>query len=423
MLRRTQHTAASLARSFRTSARQNAKVVMALYDDPVTGYPKSYARDDLPPLEIYPDGQTLPTPNGRDFQPGQLLGSVSGELGLRKYLESLGHELVVTSDKDGSDSVLEKELVDAEIVISQPFWPAYITAERIAKSPKLKMAITAGIGSDHVDLQAAMDRGMSVTEVTFCNSISVSEHVVMHILALVRNYIPSYKWICDGGWNIADCVQRAYDVEGMTIGTVAAGRIGLAVLKRMYGFDCKLAYCDRHRLPKEVEEKYNLHYYPDPASMVPHCDVVTINCPLHPETEHLFNDNMINKMKRGAYLVNTARGKICDKDAVARALESGQLAGYAGDVWFPQPAPNDHIWRTMPNHAMTPHTSGTTLTAQARYADGVREILECYFEGRPQRNEYLIVQDGKLAGTGAHSYSAGNATSGSDEAAKFEKVQ
>jgi hypothetical protein len=83
--------------------------------------------------------------------------------------------------------------------------------------------------------------------------------------------------------------------------------------------------------------------------------VVTINAPLHPETEHLFDDELIAKMKRGAYLVNTARGKTCDRDAVVRALESGQLAGYAGDVWFPQPASPDHPWRTMPHHGMTPH--------------------------------------------------------------------
>merc|ERR1712176_180682 len=272
----------------------------------------------------------------------------------------------------------EKELVDADVVISQPFWPAYITADRIAKSPNLKMAITAGIGSDHVDLQAAMDRKMTVAEVTFCNSISVAEHVVMMILGLVRNYIPSQRWVIDKkGWNIADCVQRAYDVEGMTVGSVASGRIGLAVLRRMKPFDCKLAYCDRHRLPAEVEKELNLQYFDNVRDMVEVCDVVTINCPLHPETEHLFNDELISTMKRGAYIVNTARGKICDKDAIARALESGQLAGYAGDVWFPQPPPQDHPWRSMPWHAMTPHTSGTTLSAQSRYAAGVREVLEC----------------------------------------------
>merc|ERR1719359_2203254 len=217
------------------------------------------------------------------------------------------------------------------------------------------------------------------------------------ILALVRNYIPSYKTIIEGGWNIADCVSRAYDVEGMQVGTVAAGRIGLAVLRRMHPFDCKLHYADRHRLPEQVERELNLTYHANVEDMVKVCDVVTINCPLHPETEHLFDEAMLSKMKRGSYIVNTARGKICDRDAIARALESGQLAGYAGDVWFPQPPPKDHPWRDMPYHAMTPHISGTSLSAQAQYAAGVREILECFFDDKPIRDEYQIVTNGQLA--------------------------
>ena len=398
-----------------------AKVLCVLYDDPVDGYPKSYARDDIPKLDHYPGGQTLPTPKAIDFKPGQLLGSVSGELGLRKFLESQGHTLVVTSDKDGPNSLFERELPDAEIVISQPFWPAYMTEERFKKAKKLKLAITAGIGSDHVDLQAAMDRGITVAEVTYCNSISVSEHVVMMILALVRNYIPSYGWVVRGGWNIADCVERSYDLEGMNVGTVAAGRIGLAVLRRLKPFDVKLHYTDRHRLSPEIEKELGLTFHKDVESLVKVCDVVTINAPLHPETEHLFNDKLISKMKRGSYIVNTARGKICDRDAIVRALESGQLAGYAGDVWFPQPAPQDHPWRTMPHHGMTPHISGSSLSAQARYAAGTREILESYFTEKPIRTEYLIVDKGKLAGAGAHSYSAGDATKGSEEATRYKK--
>jgi formate dehydrogenase len=396
-----------------------SKIVCVLYEDPVDGYPKSYARDDIPKLERYPGGQTLPTPKAIDFKPGALLGSVSGELGLRSFLEAAGHSLVVTSDKDGRDSTLDKELLDAEVVISQPFWPAYMTAERIARAPKLKLIITAGIGSDHVDLQAAIDRGITVAEVTYCNSISVSEHVVMMILALVRNYIPSYQWVMKGGWNIADCVARSYDVEGMAVGTVAAGRIGLAVLRRLKPFDVRLHYTDRHRLPADVEKDLNVTFHPNVESMVGVCDVVTINAPLHPETEHMFNDTLIAKMKRGAYVVNTARGKICDRDAIARALKSGQLAGYAGDVWFPQPAPKDHPWRSMPHHGMTPHISGSSLSAQARYAAGTREILECYFAGDRIREEYLIVDHGKLAGAGAHSYTAGDSTKGAEDAARF----
>jgi formate dehydrogenase len=396
-----------------------ANVLCVLYDDPVDGYPPAYPRDDVPQIERYPDGQTTPTPEALDFTPGDLLGCVSGELGLREFLEQGGHTLVVTSDKDGPHSEFERQLPEAEVVISQPFWPAYLTAERIAKAPNLKLAITAGIGSDHVDLQAAIENGITVAEVTYSNSISVSEHVVMMILSLVRNYIPSYQTVVEGGWNIADCVSRSYDVEGMQVGTVAAGRIGSAVLRRMKPFDVGLHYTDRNRLPTEVEEELGVTFHPDVESLVKVCDVVTINAPLHPETEHMFNDELIGKMKRGAYLVNTARGKICDRDAIARALVSGQLAGYAGDVWFPQPAPQDHPWRSMPHHGMTPHVSGTSLSAQARYAAGTREILECFFDGRPIREEYLIVEGGALAGAGAHSYSAGDATGGSEEAARF----
>ena len=168
-----------------------AKVLCVLYPDPVAGYPPKYARDDIPILQQLPRRTNPAVSSAIDFTPGELLGCVSGQLGLRRFLEAAGHEFVVTSDKDGADSVFERELTEADVVISQPFWPAYLTAERIAKAPNLKLAITAGIGSDHVDLNAAIARDITVAEVTWCNTISVAEHAVMQILALVRNFLPS----------------------------------------------------------------------------------------------------------------------------------------------------------------------------------------------------------------------------------------
>lgn len=383
-----------------------AKILCVLYPDPVTGYPSVYARDSIPLLQLYPDGQTVPSPAAVDFTPGHLLGCVSGELGLRQFLEAQGHELVVTSDKDGPDSVFERELPDADVVISQPFWPAYLTAERIAKAPKLKLALTAGIGSDHVDLDAAIKAGITVAEVTYCNSISVAEHAVMQILALVRNFLPSHQWVTSGGWNIADSVSRAYDLEGFDVGVIAAGRIGQAVLRRLKPFDVRLHYFDTRRLPAEVEQELGLTYHSDAKALARAVDVVSIHAPLHPQTYHLFDAEVLNSMRRGSYIVNTARAEITVRDDIVAALESGQLAGYAGDVWYPQPPPVDHPWRTMPNEAMTPHVSGTTLSAQARYAAGTREILEDFLAERPTRDVYLIVQGGGLAGVGAQSYTA-----------------
>ncbi|MFJ8023746.1 NAD-dependent formate dehydrogenase [Streptomyces sp. NPDC096311] len=382
-----------------------AKIISVLYPDPVSGYPPDYARDEIPVITGYPGGQTTPTPQSMDFTPGQLLGCVSGELGLRRFLEDRGDTYVVTSDKEPPDSTLDRELPDADVVISQPFWPAYLTPERIASAPRLKLAITAGIGSDHTDLPSAIAHGMTVAEVTFSNSISVSEHAVMQILTLVRNYMPAHDWVtAKKGWNIADSVARAYDLEGMDVGVLGSGRIGQAVLRRLKPFDVKLHYCDVHRLPTEVEEELELTWHPDVRSLASSIDVLSIHTPLHPQTQNLFDDDLIGAMKRGSYIVNTARALIVDRDAVVRALNSGQLAGYAGDVWYPQPPPPDHPWRTMPYEAMTPHVSGSTLSAQARYAAGTREILECWFDGRPIRPEYLIVDGGGLAGTGARSY-------------------
>ncbi|MFI2261366.1 NAD-dependent formate dehydrogenase [Streptomyces tubercidicus] len=382
-----------------------AKILTVLYPDPVGGYPPDYARDEIPTITGYPGGQTAPTPQAIDFTPGQLLGCVSGELGLRRFLEDRGHTLVVTSDKEGEGSTLDRELPDSDVVISQPFWPAYLTPERIAAAPRLKLAITAGIGSDHVDLPSAISHGMTVAEVTFSNSISVSEHAVMQILTLVRNYLPSHEWVtAKKGWNIADSAARAYDLEGMHVGVLGSGRIGQAVLRRLKPFDVTLHYCDVHRLHKDIEEELGLTYHPDARSLVSAIDVLSIHTPLHPQTQNLFDDELIGAMKRGSYIVNTARALIVSRDAVVRALNSGQLAGYAGDVWYPQPPPSDHPWRTMPYEAMTPHVSGTTLSAQARYSAGTREILECWFDGRPVRPEYLIVDGGGLAGTGATSY-------------------
>lgn len=381
-------------------------ILCVLYPDPVNGMPKEYARDSIPKISQYPNGQLAPSTDNIDFTPGALLGSVSGGLGLKKFLEDQGHNLIITSDKEGANSDFEKYLPEADIVISQPFWPAYLTKERIAKATKLKLAITAGIGSDHVDLAAAIEKNITVAEVTYCNSISVAEHNVMMILSLVRDYLTQHEFAKAGKWDIADCVARSYDLEGMHVGVVGTGRIGLAILRRLHPFSVHLHYYDKYRLSPEIEKELNLVYHSDVSSLVKTVDVVSINCPLHPETEDMFNAELIAKMKRGAYIVNTARGKICNRDAIKEALESGHLAGYAGDVWFPQPAPADHPWRNMPFNGMTPHTSGTSLSAQTRYAAGVLEILKAWFTGTKIREEYLIVDGGALAGVGKYSYTA-----------------
>ncbi|MCJ1340249.1 formate dehydrogenase (NAD+) [Bachmanniomyces sp. S44760] len=336
----------------------------------------------------------------------ELLGTTENELGLRKWLESNGHTLVTTSDKEGEASKFDKELVDAEVIITTPFHPGYLTAERLAKAKKLKLAVTAGIGSDHVDLDAAntTNGGITVAEVTGSNVVSVAEHVIMTILVLVRNFVPAHEQIQAGDWNVAAAAKNEYDLEGKVVGTVAVGRIGERVLRRLKPFDCKeLLYFDYQPLKPEIEKEIGCRRIESLEDMLGQCDVVTINCPLHEKTRGLFNKELISKMKPGSWLVNTARGAIVVKEDVAAALKSGHLRGYGGDVWFPQPAPEDHPLRYAKNpfgggNAMVPHMSGTSLDAQKRYSDGTKAILDSYFSGRlDYRPQDLIVTGGDYA--------------------------
>ena len=333
-----------------------------------------------------------------------LLGTTENELGLRKWIESQGHELVTTSDKDGEDSELDRQIVDADIVITTPFHPGYITRERIAKAKNLKLCVTAGVGSDHVDLAAANERKIGVLEVTGSNVQSVAEHVVMTMLVLVRNFVPAHEQIVAGEWDVAAVAKDSYDIEGKVIATVGVGRIGTRVLQRLVPFNPKeLLYYDYQPLDPQLETEIGARRGESLEEMLAQADIVTINAPLHESTRGLFNKELISKMKRGAWLVNTARGAICVDQDVADALASGQLRGYGGDVWYPQPAPKDHPWRTMRNkygagNAMTPHISGTSLDAQVRYANGVKNILESYFSGKNDyRPEDIIVIDGDYA--------------------------
>ncbi len=322
----------------------------------------------------------------------ELLGCAENALGLRELVRSKGHELVSTSE---TGPKLDPLLADAAVVIATPFWPAYITRERLAKMPHVKLLLTAGVGSDHFDLAAAAERGLTVAEVTGSNVVSVAEHVVMQVLALVRNYIPAYQEVVSGGWDIAKVAARSHDLEGKTVGIVGMGRIGQRVAIRLRPFDVRVVYYDNRRLTTAEEEVLGARYLSLDA-LLPLCDVVSINAPLTPATDRLFNRERLARMKKGAYLVNTARGRIVDTDALVEAVKSGHIAGYAGDVWYPQPAPKDHPWRTMPRHAMTPHVSGTSLEAQRRYADGIRDCLERFFAGKPLDRDFLIVENGKF---------------------------
>lgn len=309
-------------------------------------------------------------------------------IGLKPFLEDKGHELVILTDGEAD---LDKHLADMDIVISAPFYPAYMTKERLEKAPNLKLAITAGVGSDHVDLKAASENNVGVVEVTGSNTVSVAEHAVMDLLILLRNYEEGHRQSVEGEWNLSRVGNDAHELQNKTIGIFGFGRIGQLVAERLAPFNVTIQHYD------PINQKDNEYSkFVDFETLVSTSDAITIHAPLTPDTDTLFNNDVLSKMKEGSYLVNTARGKIVDTEALVKQLESKHIQGYAGEVWYPQPAPADHPWRNMPRNAMTVHYSGMTLEAQQRIEEGTKDILNRFFNNEPFQDKDVIVDGGQI---------------------------
>ncbi|HEY2222866.1 NAD-dependent formate dehydrogenase [Actinomycetospora sp.] len=315
--------------------------------------------------------------------------SAENALGLRPFLESGGHTLVATSD---TGEALDRELADAEVLVTTPFWPVYLDEARLKKAENLTLVITAGIGSDHTDPETARQRGVTVAEVTGSNVVSVAEHNVLQILALVRNFLPAHTEAREGGWDVAKIAAPSHDLEGKTIGLVGLGAIGARTALRLKGFDVRMLYYANHRRSAGEEASLGVRYA-RLDTLVAESDVICLALPLMDGSQALFGPERLKAMKPGSWLVNTARGAIVDRDALVGAVGSGHLAGYAGDTWYPQPAPADHPWRSLPagSEAMTIHCSGMTREAQDRIAEGVHEMLAAHLDGRALPEDFLVV--------------------------------
>ncbi|MCE4991291.1 NAD-dependent formate dehydrogenase [Staphylococcus haemolyticus] len=310
-------------------------------------------------------------------------------IGLREFLKDTEHELVIL--KDGEED-LDKHLSDMDIIISAPFYPAYMSKERIEKAPNLKLAITAGVGSDHVDLEAASQHDVGVVEVTGSNTVSVAEHAVMDLLIVLRNFMEGHRQSVEGEWDLSKVGNQARELQNKTIGIFGFGRIGQLVAERLKPFNVTIQHYD----PIDQKDNENSKFV-DFDTLIKTSDAITIHAPLTPSTDNLFDEDVLSKMKEGSYLVNTARGKIVNTEALVQAVNSGHIQGYAGDVWYPQPAPENHPWRTMPRNAMTIHYSGMTLESQKRIEDGTKDILNRFFNNEPFQDKDVIVSSGKIS--------------------------
>lgn len=252
---------------------------------------------------------------------------------------------------------LKAAMADADYGV---WWDVPVTAEIVAASPKVKLFHKWGVGVDNIDMEACRARGIQVARTTGSNAAPVAEFTIGAMIALARRIVPAHISTAAGGWEKNEVWKRSIMVTGKTVGIIGLGSIGKGVAKRLAGFDCRILYHNRNRIPAAEEAALGVEYA-TLDDLLRQSDIVSLNCPLSPETKGMIDARAFGLMKRGALLVNVARGGVVVEADLIRALEDGTLAGAAVDVFETEPPPADHPLRRMPNVIVTPHTASTAF--------------------------------------------------------------
>ena len=252
---------------------------------------------------------------------------------------------------------LKAAMADAEYGV---WWDVPVTAEIVAASPKVKLFHKWGVGVDNIDMEACRARGIQVARTTGSNAAPVAEFTIGAMIALARRIVPAHISTAAGGWEKNEVWKRSVMVTGKTVGIIGLGSIGKGVARRLAGFDCRILYHNRNRIPAAEEAALGVEYA-TLDDLLRQSDIVSLNCPLSPETKGMIDARAFGLMKRGALLVNVARGGVVVEADLVRALEDGTLAGAAVDVFESEPPPKDHPLLRMPNVIVTPHTASTAF--------------------------------------------------------------
>lgn len=228
-----------------------------------------------------------------------------------------------------------------------------VDAAAMDASPNLRIVARHGVGVDDVDLAAARARGILVARAPGSNTTAVAEHTLALILALAKDLRPLGATIAAGGWRGATGQVR--DIAGLPLGLLGFGAIGRAVARLALAFDMRVTACDPLATPMD-----GVAFVPEPAALWPRASVLSLHCPYLPATRHIVNAAAIAALPPGAFVINTARGGLIDETALAAALDQGQLAGAALDVFETEPPAPDDPLRRHPRVLVTPHVAGVT---------------------------------------------------------------
>jgi glyoxylate reductase len=252
-----------------------------------------------------------------------------------------------------------------------------------AAGPQLKLIANFGVGFNHIDVKAAAARGIAITNTPGVLTDATADIGLTLILALTRRAVEGMKLVEAGkftGW--CPTWMMGPGLKGRPLGIVGMGRIGEAMALRCKAFGMTIHYHNRRRIAPETERALEATYWPDLDAMLPEMDIVSINTPSTPETRHLFSAERLRRMKKTAYLINTARGDIIDEAALAAALEKGELAGAGLDVYEFEPKVHPKLIGR-PDVVLLPHLGSSTFEARGGMGAKVIANIEAYLAGRP----------------------------------------
>ncbi|ADU96940.1 D-isomer specific 2-hydroxyacid dehydrogenase NAD-binding protein [Thermovibrio ammonificans HB-1] len=245
---------------------------------------------------------------------------------IRETLEPKGFEIVTLSREPLKESDIER-IKDVEAL--SVFIYSKVDRKVIETLPNLKIVTTRSTGFDHIDVEAARERGIAVCNVPDYGMETVAEYALLMILALLRKLKPTIERTCRGIFSREGL--RGHDLAGKTVGVIGTGRIGARLVKLLSGFDVKvLAYDVKPK--EELVERFGVEYV-SLEELLSRSDIVSLHVPYLPSTHHLINRENIKLMKKGSYLVNTSRGAVVETDAIVEALKEGRLAGVALDTF------------------------------------------------------------------------------------------
>jgi D-3-phosphoglycerate dehydrogenase len=295
-------------------------------------------------------------------------------------LRPLGHEIVAWKERRPA-AELPQLVADADAVVTQ-FAP--VNADVIASLRQAKVIVRYGIGVDNVDLDAARARGIPVCNVPDYCIDEVADQTLAFLLATTRQVLPNSLRVREGKWGLATPLDQMRSLREFTVGIVGFGRIGREVAARLRPFKCRLLVHDPVVAPGEIEQAGC-----QPVALrdlLSLSDVITLHCPSKPQTRQMINRESLATTKRGAILINVARGDLVDSAALTEALQSGQLSAAALDVFAPEPIPADHPILKLDNVIVASHIASCSVPAVRKLRETAATLAAIALRGEPLPN-------------------------------------